>query len=262
MTRADVVAGVVDFVFPALRDPDGAAIVIAAPDHRAGIAAVLVEAGFDLESDRCVFLDVDAALQSILGDGAVDRHRFRATLDDVLKEHLDAGRHVRVYAEFAGRLWERGEVATAMYIEELADELARDRSFVLLGAFPTVLFGKQDADFRALQTVRDREGQAAGDRVLQRFGSCLRAWVRAGDHAGQLGVDESIAILARTGEFGARQFVDRLRQAWPQVREHQVALSAGIAVVTTDEPATDAADRVDTAMYGDKATRHCDGGTG
>ena len=153
-TRADVVASAVDFVTPALRDPDGAIAVVSTPDHRADIAAALTDAGFDPESDRCVFVDVDAALESVLEGGVADRDRFRTTMG-VLDEHLDAGLNVRVYAEFAGRLWARGEVTTAMQIEELADELARDRSFVLLCAYPTEPFDEQDVAIRALQTVCD-----------------------------------------------------------------------------------------------------------
>ncbi len=163
-TRTDLVANVVDFVTPSLRDVDGAAVVVATPDHQAGIVAALTAAGIDPESDRCVFLDVDAVLASILHDGAADRDRFRATVDGALDEHLQAGRHVRVYAELAGRLWERGEVTPAMHVEELADELAQDRPFVLMCAYPTALFGDQDADAAALQKVCDAHtGLVHGD---------------------------------------------------------------------------------------------------
>lgn len=164
-SRADLVASVVDFVTPAFRELDGAAVVVATPEHRADIIAALTEAGIDPESDRCLFLDVDAVLESVLRNGTADRDRFRTTVGGPLDEHLDAGRHVRVYAELAGRLWERGEVTTAMHIEELADGLARDRSFVLLCSYRTELFGDQDPDVRALRKVCDAHtGLVHGDR--------------------------------------------------------------------------------------------------
>ena len=152
-TRAHLVAAVVDLIFPALREGDGAAVVIAAPDHLSGITAALEDAGIDPESDRCVLLDVDAVLASVLSDGEADRDRFRATLGAVLDEHLDAARDVRVYAELAGRLWEGGEVTTAMHIEGLADELARERSFVLLCAYPTELFDDDDVEGSGVREV-------------------------------------------------------------------------------------------------------------
>ena len=154
-TRADLVANVVDFITPALRDPDGVAVVVATPDHRGGIIAALADAGFDPDADRCVFLDVDAVLECLLRGGTVDRDRFVATMGGILDEHLDAGRSVRVYVELAGRLWGRGEVAAAMRVEELADELARKRSFVLMCLYPMELFGDHDANGRALRTVSD-----------------------------------------------------------------------------------------------------------
>lgn len=171
-TRADLVAGVVDFVIPTLRDVEGAAVVVATPDHRAAIAAALIDAGVDPRSDRCVLLDVDAVLESFLRGGAADRGRFRTTVDGALDVHLDAGRDVRVYAELAGRLWERDEVTSAMQVEELADELARNRSFVLLCAYPTELFGDQDVGGRGLAKVWDAHtGIVHGDR----FGSDAQA---------------------------------------------------------------------------------------
>ncbi|MCA1783592.1 MAG: ANTAR domain-containing protein, partial [Intrasporangiaceae bacterium] len=133
--------------------------------HHTAIADTLTDAGIDPRSDRCVFLDVDAMLASFLRGGVADRDRFRTTVGGVLDEHLDAGREVRVYVELAGRLWERGEVPAAMQVEELADELARDRSFVLLCAYPTHLFGEQQTDVGGLATVCDAHtGLIHGDR--------------------------------------------------------------------------------------------------
>ena len=204
-TRADLVANVVDFVTPSLRDRDGVAVVVATPDHRADVVAALSGAGLDAEADRCVFLDVDAVLASILRDGAVDRDRFRTTLSSVLDEHLDAGRHVRVYAELAGRLWGRGEVSAAKHVEEWADELARDRSFVLLCFYPTELFGDQDADGRALRTVFDAHTEIV-------HGDLLGAAAQAGcAHLGEVLHEEAVTrALEHQAVFRER---DALRTA-------------------------------------------------
>ena len=154
-TRAHLVAAVVDFVTPAVGHGDGVAVVVATPDHLDGITAALRDAGIAPESDRCVLLDVDAVLASVLRDGAADRDGLRATVGAAIDEHLAAGRHVRVYAELAGRLWEGGEVATAMQVERMADELARQRSFVLLCSYRTEWFDDHDADDGALRAVCD-----------------------------------------------------------------------------------------------------------
>ncbi|MEX2551117.1 MAG: ATP-binding protein [Nitriliruptoraceae bacterium] len=225
-TRADLVANVVDFVTPALRDTDGTAVVVGTPDHHAGIVAALTEAGFDPESDRCVFLDVDAMLESFLRGGAADRGRFRATVGGALDEHLDAGRHVRVYAEFAGRLWERGEVATAMHVEELVDELARDRSFVLLCAYPTELFGEQDADAQALQKV-------CGAHTGIVHGDLLRSDV----HAGRAHLAEVLhqEVVARAMDHQAvRRERDALRRALQDAANRTQARREFTAMVAHD----------------------------
>lgn len=225
-TRAELVANVVDFVAPALRDVDGVAVVVAAPDHRAAITAALAEAGLDPECDRCVFLDVDAVLASFMGDGAADRDRLRTTVGGVLDAHLDASRHVRVYAELAGRLWGRDEVVAAMQVEEWADELARDRSFGLLCFYPTELFGDQDADGQALQTVFDAHtGMVHGDLL----GSDAPA---SGAPLGEVVHEEAVAQAM--DHHTVRRERDALRQALRDVTKREQVRQAFTAMVVHD----------------------------
>ncbi len=225
-TRADLVANVVDFVTPALRDRDGVAVVVATPDHRAGVIAALTEAGLDPESDRCVFLDVDAVLASIMSGGAVHRDRFRTTVGNALDEHLDAGRHVRVYAELTGRLWRRGAVTSAMHVEEWANELARDRSFVLLCFYPTELFGDEDPDGRALQSVFDAHtGMVHGDLFVYDAPA-------GGAHLGEVVHGEAVA-QAMDHEAVCRER-DALRTALEDAAKREQVRRAFTAMVVHD----------------------------
>ena len=224
-TRAQLVADVVDFVTPALRAVDGVAVVITTPDHRSAVSAALTEAGLDPDGDRCVFLDVDATLVSIMRGGATDRDRVRAVLGGALDEHLDAGRQVRVHAELAGRLWGRGEVAAAMQVEEWADELARDRSFVLLCCYPMELFGDQDADGEALQTVVD----AHTGIVHGALGSDV-----PGGGVDLGGVLHEEAVAGAEDHQSVRRERDALREALQDAERRQQVRKAFTAMVVHD----------------------------
>lgn len=224
-TRAQLVADVVDFVTPALRSWNGVAVMITTPDHRSAVSAALTEAGLDPDGDRCVFLDVDATLVSIMSDDAADRDRVRAVLGGALAEHLDAGRHVRVHAELAGRLWGRGEVAAAMQVEEWADELARDRSFVLLCCYPAELFGDQGADGEALQTVVDAHTGIIHDD----FGSGVPG---GGVDLGEAVHDETVA--RNENHRSVRRERDALREALQDAERREQVQQAFTAMVAHD----------------------------
>jgi hypothetical protein len=119
-----LVARVAEFLAPAVRDGE-MAVVVATAAHRAAFRAALAAEGADLEraeaSGRFPQLDAAETLATFMVDGA-------------------PGRHVRVYGEMVALLWDAGDVASAIALEDLWNALAVGHEFALLCAYPTSLF--------------------------------------------------------------------------------------------------------------------------
>jgi anti-sigma regulatory factor (Ser/Thr protein kinase) len=135
----DVVVG---YVGSALREGD-AGLVIATPGHREGIEAGLVAVGVDTSREkalgRLVILDAAETLAEFTVDGRLDRTRFTSVVGDVLRGAAAGGRHVRAYGEMVEVLWEAGDVAGALQLEELWNELREKLTFSLLCGYASEL---------------------------------------------------------------------------------------------------------------------------
>jgi len=142
-TDAFLVDTVCTFAAPALRGPD-AAIVVATATHRRMFERALAEAGVDvraaLRDGRYVALDARDVLSRFMVDGAPDPGRFRATIGAIMDDASEGGRRMRVYGEMVALLYDDGDVASALALEDLWNDLAGDRSFTLLCAYPLSAF--------------------------------------------------------------------------------------------------------------------------
>lgn len=148
---AEAVAG---FLAPAFRD-DGVAVVIATPEHHELFVAELSGRGIDATTgDRYVALDAAATLASFTTDGVLDAGRFEAVIGGLLDRHAGAGQSVLAYGEMVALLWAAGDVAKALELEELWNDLARTRSFALLCGYPISAFA-DDTDTGAFESVCD-----------------------------------------------------------------------------------------------------------
>ena len=144
------VAAVVDMVCEAI-DLGRSVVVVATGLHRRWIETELHHRGIQLEGEACHVLDAGTTLSSILVDGTPDRERFRTivgTLVTELAARAPAG--VSVYGEMVGLLWERGDAAAALRLEELWNELQRDVAFTLLCGY--LVCAQTDA--RDLEPIR------------------------------------------------------------------------------------------------------------
>ena len=119
-------------------------IVVATAPHRDAFASALRARGIDLEvamlTSRLVMLDAGETLAAFMGEDEPDPERFRATIAAVMDRAADGWRPLRVYGEMVAVLWNDGDVSSAIALEDLWNDLAREREFMLLCAYPMSAF--------------------------------------------------------------------------------------------------------------------------
>jgi anti-sigma regulatory factor (Ser/Thr protein kinase) len=104
----------------------GAGIAIVADARRRALEAAL-PAGADL-----VMRDAAETISRFMLDGRVDRSMFCNVIGPLLDAAAATGGPVHVYGEMVAILWDAGDVVGALEVEELWNELAREREFSLL----------------------------------------------------------------------------------------------------------------------------------
>ena len=114
------------------------AIVIARPTHLAQIEAELYARGFDVSrlksTGDLLVVDAEHILEQFIIDGMPDRARFEtAVIPLIEKSVLDRNKCViRAYGEMVDVLWQSGQMAAAIKLEMLWNELGSDARFSLL----------------------------------------------------------------------------------------------------------------------------------
>jgi diguanylate cyclase (GGDEF)-like protein len=103
-------------------------------------------------------------------------------------------------------------------------------------------------DLDHFKMVNDRDGHAAGDKVLAAFGSVLRSASRSEDLAVRFGGEEFVLVLVGAGVDGAMRCLERIKERWTLLQS-DVTFSAGIAVVTDAVGGHVAIKAADAALY-------------
>jgi anti-sigma regulatory factor (Ser/Thr protein kinase) len=143
----DLIAAVAAHLAQALAH-EGAAIVVATGPRRRALAAALTQLGLPVESltaeGRYRSLDARATLDTFMRDGSPDPELFAAAVGPLIGNA--PGRNgVRVFGEMVALLWDDGNVAGAIALESLWNELAARHTFALFCAYPaSVLEGSDD----------------------------------------------------------------------------------------------------------------------
>ena len=123
-----------------------AAIVIANDARLLKLDTRLRQTGLDLLylrfSERYLPLSIDALLPQLLVDGRPDAARFREAIGEALARARRNGEGVRVFGELGEALWERGDYAGAVRLEQLWNEAIQGGRFQVLCAYPRASFMK------------------------------------------------------------------------------------------------------------------------
>ena len=152
---------------PGLRG-DETAIVVATEAHRQRFAAALSRSGVDVEAaeaaGRYLALDADETLSQFMVDDDPDPTRFWTVIGGLVDTATGSGRRVRIYGEMVALLWAEGNVAAAIALEDLWNELSGARPFSLLCGYPTTAFDpvESTASFRVLCEQHSRVNVSGG----------------------------------------------------------------------------------------------------
>jgi hypothetical protein len=125
---------VTEYVDAGLRAGEGA-VIIAVPEHRRAFEAKIARAAQALASGQLRLLDAQALLETFMLDGAPDWTRFHAVVGGAVAEVRLEYPSTRLYGEMVDVLWQRGERAQAIRVEEFCNELARLQTLSLFCAY-------------------------------------------------------------------------------------------------------------------------------
>jgi len=100
-------------------------------------------------------------------------------------------------------------------------------------------------DLDDFKGINDRDGHAAGDRLLRGVAGAWQSAVRETDYVGRLGGDEFAVIFPSCSGDEAVEVVERMRAASPD----GVTCSVGVASWDGIGPATELLRRADKALY-------------
>jgi diguanylate cyclase (GGDEF)-like protein len=104
-------------------------------------------------------------------------------------------------------------------------------------------------DLNGFKALNDRDGHAAGDRVLKEVAAAWQNALRATDLLARIGGDEFVALLPMCGGPDMEMVAERLRDAVTH------SAGSGLGIVQWDgvESPADLVRRADEALYADKA---------
>jgi signal transduction histidine kinase len=124
-----------DFMVPGLERGE-AVVIVATKEHRQAIDQLLEATDFDLQAfrneGRYVLLDAAETLSRFLVDGEPEPALFSAAVGSQVASAAEKGTGVRIFGEMVALLWEDGNVAAALRLEELWNDLAERLPFALL----------------------------------------------------------------------------------------------------------------------------------
>jgi K+-sensing histidine kinase KdpD len=142
----DLIAAVTQFFETGLARGERVA-VIASPAHCHSFLLALRARGMDVERmlqlGRLLLRDADQTLAQIMVGGMPDRSRFRMVVGELLdsgEPRGHAARPVRAFGEMVDLLWRAGNRPAAIALEEMWNDLQRERSFALLCAYSAARF--------------------------------------------------------------------------------------------------------------------------
>lgn len=126
-------------------------IVVATKSHRENLAKELAQLGIDLgrasEQGRFVSLDAASTLAQFMLNGSPDEVLFRDAIGTIISTaavaaHTDDDKVV-VFGEMVSLLWQCGDSAAALRLEQLWNSLSEVHSFRLRCAYPIGSFDRQ-----------------------------------------------------------------------------------------------------------------------
>jgi anti-sigma regulatory factor (Ser/Thr protein kinase) len=196
---------------------DEAVVVIATEAHEAAFAHGIGQRGVDYaaacRAGRYRYLAADAALANFTVDNTLSRDRFVETIGGVIAEAASGGHRVRAYGEMVAVLWDSGDVAAAVELEEMWNELALIHRFSLYCSYSEQsLTGA--ADLAGVQQVCTRHSDVVPPRNYRRASRAADTSDDLGKEVNQRVECTQVFIPAPTAIQAARHFTTVCLRAW------------------------------------------------
>jgi hypothetical protein len=124
-------------------------VVIATRDHTAGFHRELERNGLNvagaIDADRLVFSDARETLARFMVDGEPNPERFDETVGELIRQLSGkASRHgLRAYGEMVDVVWNSGDSASAVRLEQYWNELLAKHGFDLMCAYQIDVFSNE-----------------------------------------------------------------------------------------------------------------------
>jgi anti-sigma regulatory factor (Ser/Thr protein kinase) len=201
----ELVDTVARFVAEGLAQHQRVVVVLTEP-HRVAVESLLCVLGVDPQvehrAQRYIALDAEMTLGAILDGDIPDVGRFEQSIRGFVSDAREDGSEIRMFGEMVNLLWQRGNVAGAIQLEGLWNDLLAEDPFELLCAYPsTHLSGSRLADVNAVcarhSSVAPPHSYVSGDDLGEPATTLSRVF---------LPVPESIAAV--------RRFVSRILGRW------------------------------------------------
>ena len=207
----DLLGAVVGYAAQALRLGERL-VVIATGAHRLALDAALADLGLDpylaRSTGRYVACDAAETLASFMVDGRPDAHRFRVSVGGVVAAARADGSTVRAFGEMVALLWDEGNVAAAIELEALWNELAQHQEFSLLCGYPVAAL--HQAGLGDVSRVCDLHSAVVAPLSYDSPPTPL-----AGDHGDSADGERSeVFVPVPEAVPAARRFVVNVLEAW------------------------------------------------
>lgn len=205
----ELVSAVAAFLGEALAQ-GGAAVVIATDAHRRALDAALEAQGHPLEvliaMGRYRPLDANVTLDTFMRDGRPDAGKFASAIGAILHDVVRSTGPVRLFGEMVGLLWEDGNLAGAIELETLWNEVAAHHTFALFCAYAMSSL-ETSADLTAVKRMCDQHSSVLALHASS-WRSCDRPAGASCEHYVRLFVATPIVLRE------VRQFVREALHAW------------------------------------------------
>jgi len=136
----ELASWVSEYLLPAVTGGDGAALVIATPDHRRSFGERLASAGVDVAAARArgsyIELDANETIRGFMVGDRPDAAGLWQLVGPPLRQAALAGQPVLVFGEMVSLLWDAGLVQAAIEVEVMWNDLGGQYPFSLLCAYP------------------------------------------------------------------------------------------------------------------------------
>ncbi len=119
-------------------------IVIATSTHLNALEDRLISDGYNISTlkvnDQYLALNAHETLAKFMVNGWPDKHLFMKTVSQLIVRVRKKNRQIRAFGEMVAILWEQGNRAATIHLENLWNQFCATDSFCLLCAYPQCAF--------------------------------------------------------------------------------------------------------------------------